>query len=269
MAYTFAAIVEQEDVDETWVPRITDKAGTVAWSRAEGSVKSFGATGMTVYRGQADKGNRLLHITDVSFTVHISDARFVAVCRKFDKGGGWVGGLTAMVVFNAVSKARAAARSHGKFLVGQMRWPWLSDVGYTEKYSWASDSKLRLVAKDGDGALILADFVLPKDVSAKAIAEHVIARAAKVRGTATPALPAYDRTSNKFALATLPGAQPAIASTAKPTSAPAAGLKEVASPNSTEATTQSAACPHCGTNAETGARFCRGCGGSLETEGAP
>src|SRR3954452_9740016 len=104
MSYTFAGIVESEDVDETWVPRITDKAGTVAWYEADGEIKSLRATGMTVHRGSTDAKSRLLQVDDVSIQVHLSAERIVVVCRKFDKGGGWVGGVTTMVVFNAVSK---------------------------------------------------------------------------------------------------------------------------------------------------------------------
>lgn len=279
--YTFVAIVEQEDVDETWVPRIVDKAGTVAWDPTEGDPKSFRATGLTVYRGSPNSDGRLLKVDDVSINVYITSARLVAVCRKFDKGGGWFGGVAAMVVFNAVSKARAAIRSHGKFLVGQMRWPWLSDVGYTEKTGWLSDNQLRVVAMDERGAWIFADFKLPKDVNARAVAERILASAAAAReAEEVPALPKYDPQSKKFALVGLPGAKKALASTAYPspdgtgTMDPAPAQLDAAP---AQLATESPAaqepipvgehppmrCGDCGKSAAEGARFCRFCGGHV------
>lgn len=209
MSYTFAAIVENEDVDETWVPRVTDKKGTVAWQPSEGTPKSFRASGLTVHRGAPDSGARLFWVADVSIEVHVTSERLVAVCRKFDKGGGWVGGAGAMIVFNAVSKARAAARSHGKFLVAQVRWPWLSDVGYAEKTSWTTDNKLRLALLDESGQRLIADFKLPKDVNAQSVASHILISAARARETPAPALPKYDAQTKQFAVANLPGAQKA------------------------------------------------------------
>ena len=93
--YAFAAIVEQEDVDETWVPKIVDKAGTVAWTAADGDVTGFVATGMTVYRGQIDQRHRLLHVDEVDIKVFVSRARIVAVCRKYDKAGAGSAALAA------------------------------------------------------------------------------------------------------------------------------------------------------------------------------
>jgi hypothetical protein len=226
--YAFAAIVEQEDVDETWVPKIVDKAGTVAWSAADGEVTGFVASGMTVYRGQIDSRHRLLHVEDVEIRVFVSRARLVAVCKKYDKGGGWIGGLGGMIVLNSISKARAAVRSHGKFLVGQMRWPWLADVGYTQKTGWSSTNKLRLVAQDGstEQEWIYVDLQLPKKANARALADAVLRSASRQRAgcehvdaedrqvLTSLTLPPFDPTAKRFAMVNLPAAKKALASTA-------------------------------------------------------
>ena len=225
--YAFAAIVEQEDVDETWVPKIIDKAGTVAWTAADGEVTGFLASGLTVYRGQIDARHRLLHVEKVEIKVFVSRARLVAVCRKYDKGGGWIGGLGGMIVLNSISKARAAVRSHGKFLVGQMRWPWLADVGYTEKSGWSSTNKLRLVAQDGStGQWIYVDLQLPKRASARELADAVLRTATRERAggeqldaedrqvLASLALPPFDPSAKRFSMVNVPAAKQALASTA-------------------------------------------------------
>ena len=49
-----------------------------------------------------------------------------------------------MITANAISKARAAIRSRGKMLVGQVRYPWIQTVGSSPKDGWASEEKLIL-----------------------------------------------------------------------------------------------------------------------------
>jgi hypothetical protein len=285
--YAFAAIVEQEDVDETWVPKIVDKAGTVAWKAADGEVTGFVASGMTVYRGQIDSRHRLLHVENVEIKVFVSRARVVAVCRKYDKGGGWIGGLGGMIVLNSISKARAAVRSHGKFLVGQMWWPWLADVGYTQKTGWSSTNKLRLVAQDGStGQWIYVDLQLPKKANARALADAILRAATRQRagcedvdaeareGLASLALPPFDPSAKRFAMVNLPAAEQALASTASlgdgvgdghgdgHAELPAAAV--AATRPSEPPVVVSAACASCYAPLHPGARFCRQCGAAVD-----
>ena len=84
----------------------------------------------------------MLRVRKVRIDFFITDARLAVACSKYDKGGGWVGGAAAMIVFNAVSKARAAIRSHGKMLAGQVRYPWLRWVASTPKTGFTSDERL-------------------------------------------------------------------------------------------------------------------------------
>ena len=68
--------------------------------------------------------------------VALTDRRFVFVNRNYDKGGGWVGfGVGAVVAAgaNAVSQRRAAERSAGKAVVGQVRHEWLRAIKYRHK----------------------------------------------------------------------------------------------------------------------------------------
>jgi hypothetical protein len=232
VSYAFAAIVEEEDVDETWVPRIIDKVGTVAWNDDDGEIYGFRASGLTVYRGDISKQARLLRLEDVDIFVSISQARIVAVCKKYDTGGGWIGGLGAMIVLNTVSKARAAMRSHGKFLVGQLRWPWLNLVGYTEKTGWLSSNQIRLSCQDGEtDSWIYIDFELPKRDKPRQIAEYILRVAAEARASypylsaeesqqlQEASLPDHVADEKQFATAKLPGTRKVKESTAYPASA--------------------------------------------------
>ena len=227
--YAFAAMVEQEDADQTWVPRIIDQGGAVAWDQADGRPTRVQASGLTVYLDQVAPKARLLSVRDVDISLYVSRARLVSVCRRFDKGGGWVGTSPLVLVFNAASIARARVRSHGKFLVGQLWWPWLSAVGYMQKTSWLEDNTLRLVAVDGFSARrLFIDFILPKREDGRRAAELVLSAATASRAThahlndderaavSRVQLPRYVARSRRFAIATIPGAHHALASTTNP-----------------------------------------------------
>jgi hypothetical protein len=127
-------------------------------------------------------GNRsMLRVRKVRIDIFITDARFVIACSKYDKGGGWVGGATAMVVFNTVSKARAALRSRGKMLAGQVRYPWLQWVASSPKTGYASEETLTLQCAAEDGTAMTLTLTFPKNIEASRIAAEIAHRAARYR----------------------------------------------------------------------------------------
>jgi hypothetical protein len=125
---------------------------------------------------------KLASVADVKINLVITDARVAFACSKFDKGGGWVGGVSSMIVLNSVSKARAAFRRRGKMLVGQVRYPWLGAVGGSEKRGWGDEERLRLVTPRPDGSKFLIDVTLPKNIDAPEVAAEIARRAARYLG---------------------------------------------------------------------------------------
>ncbi len=133
----------------------------------------------------------LIKLADVRIAVLISDARVAFGCSKFDKGGGWGGGPTALAL-NAGSRALAARRRRGKMLVGQVRYPWVSAVYASTKHGWRDSEQLRLVVVDGDARMSLT-LGLPKSTDAAAIATEVVHRAARFRLATDPELADAER----------------------------------------------------------------------------
>ena len=127
-------------------------------------------------------GNRtMLRVRKVRIDFFITDARLAVACSKYDKGGGWVGGATAMVVFNTVSKARAKLRSRGKMLAGQVRYPWLRWVASTPKTGFSSEETLILHCAAEDGTAMTLTLTLPKNIEASRVAAEIAERAARYR----------------------------------------------------------------------------------------
>lgn len=127
-------------------------------------------------------GNRtMLRVRKVRIDIFITDARFAIACSKYDKGGGWVGGATTMVVFNTVSKARAKLRSRGKMLAGQVRYPWLRWVASSPKTGYASEETLILQCAAENGTAMTLTLTLPKNIEASQVAAEIADRAARYR----------------------------------------------------------------------------------------
>jgi hypothetical protein len=125
-------------------------------------------------------GRTVIKDRKIKIDLFLTDARFALACSKYDKGGGWVGSAGVMIAANAVSKARAAIRSRGQMLVGQVRYPWIYKVGSSPKTGWASEEKLFFHETTKAGATTLT-LTLPKDVDAALVAAEVTRRLARYR----------------------------------------------------------------------------------------
>ena len=125
-------------------------------------------------------GKSVVKARKVKIDLFLTDARFALACSKYDKGGGWVGGAGMMITANAISKARAAIRSRGKMLVGQVRYPWIQTVGSSPKDGWASEEKLIFHETTKGGATTLT-LTLPKNVDSSLLAAEITRRVARYR----------------------------------------------------------------------------------------
>lgn len=125
-------------------------------------------------------GRTVIKDRKIKIDLFVTDARFALACSKYDKGGGWVGSPGMMIAANAISKARAAMRSRGKMLVGQVRYPWIQKVGSSPKTGWASEEKLIFHETTKGGATLLT-LTLPKDVDSSLVAAEVTRRLARYR----------------------------------------------------------------------------------------
>ena len=134
-----------------------------------------------------------LKVGDISAQLFVTDCRLAFACSKFDKGGGWVGGVSALAL-NAGSKVLAANRRRGKMLVGHIRYPWIQSVYAQNHVTFHYTEKLRIVVKlPGDESWTMVDFELPKDLDATALGAEIVRRAARFRLAHEPELGEEER----------------------------------------------------------------------------
>jgi hypothetical protein len=179
-----------------------DQPGIIAPDSYDGgNITSFVATAVRVFEVAAT-ARTLIKLREVRIEVYVTDGRLALACEKYDKGGGWTGfgagGVLVAVTANAVSKARAAKRSRGKVLVGQIRYPWVKAVGATSKTGFATDEAIRIeYAEKSGGSVVrkMLELTLPKNTDAKLVAQDVARRVARYRLANTPDLKPESRAS--------------------------------------------------------------------------
>ena len=121
-----------------------------------------------------------LRARDIVLELYVTDARLILVCDKYDKGGTWYGGLTALAL-TAVERGVASARTIGKTLAGHVRYEWLKQIMYYRKSGILSDEQMRIVYKDRAGTQWQIDLVLDKHVDSSLVANDIMHRAAALR----------------------------------------------------------------------------------------
>lgn len=225
-----------QSTDDTLFPVLAPSGSTrvTQVARSDGHELSFLCGGLTVTRIRGGSREQILKVTDVRICVDITDERVVIGCENYDKGGGWWGvgggGAAFALVANIVSKIRAANRSKGIALVGQVRYPWLHEVGATPPQGFFGQGAVGLAVRetpaDGD-ALVVVHLALPKEVSAPAVANAVTSRAAAWRlahdrGLAGPSRDAVENlaraprpSATTSVTYTFPSAYPVSAATAR------------------------------------------------------
>lgn len=113
-------------------------------------------------------------VEDVKIDVYITEARVVFICKKYDKGGGWGGGVAA-IALNAGSKMLAAHRRRGKALTAQMRYPWMSQVLFQTKKGFGGAEALKFMYKS-EGTVMTLQIQLDKSTDSGAMAHEIVKR---------------------------------------------------------------------------------------------
>lgn len=157
-----------------------DKDSVVLEARDGESIKRLQCKGIEI-RARDEKRPEL-KIDGIKAGMFLTDSRLAFACSKYDKGGGWIGGVGALAL-NAGSKALAAHRRKGKMLVGHIRYPWIESVHAQNGSTWRNECLRVVVRIPGLEGMAQFDFNLPRDVDAPAVASEIIRRTARFRLT--------------------------------------------------------------------------------------
>lgn len=181
MFYNPLSITEPGEPVSFAYPSITEDL-TLAWDVLDGHINGpFYATraDVQILDPSRNEFRQLAEIKDVRIECYMSEARLAMMCRKYDKGGGWVGGPGALVL-NAGSKIIAANRRRGKALAGHLRYPWLSKVLFHNRQGFLDSEILRLIYHS-EGATMYLELTLDSSFNSGAIAYEIVQRTLSYR----------------------------------------------------------------------------------------
>lgn len=143
------------DTAEPWLFPSLDAGGALSTEDGDGTPVVMRAKNVRLEReGRKGWEPVLKHLPSAS-EVYVTGSRLVAVCRDYNKGGGWVGGgslvshaLAAGV--NAVSKSRARGEIAGSAFALQIRYLWMRQVASMPPGNFLDDAHLVFAMKDGE-----------------------------------------------------------------------------------------------------------------------
>src|SRR4051794_15666780 len=187
MSFDIVTIRGVDTYDDWLYPTLSDDGAAfpIATDGTDGpNITVLRASKLEVHTSTPAGLDLILSRSDIKIDVLITDCRLAFYCERYDKGGGWVGTPGAMLISNAVSKTRAAIRSRGKVLVGQVRYPWVAATAAQSKTSWLTEEMLRLMVRERENGgirTLLLDLTLRKAHDAASAAQEVAVRAARHR----------------------------------------------------------------------------------------
>jgi hypothetical protein len=145
--------------------------------RDGGNIQTIRANAVLLTRN----GAQSTRVRKVKITVFITDARVAIACSKYDKGSTWYGNTGLVLILNAATKSAAAIRRHGKMLVGQVRYPWIQNIGSTRRQGFNTHERLVIEAKSDQATTMRMTLSLPNSVDASLVAAEIARRAARFR----------------------------------------------------------------------------------------
>lgn len=183
MTYNVLAVCENGEETFPLYPVLNDDILVTGEALDGGFGEPIQVSRVVIRRRVGNGYKTVMETKDLAFQVWITASRVVFYCKKFEKGGGWVGwglgGLAVAVVANSVSHAIAAKRRKGKALVGNLRYPWVSNVMFSPRAGFGTENDVRISFVDGtEDSRPECDitFSIERHNDANRVARHIVDR---------------------------------------------------------------------------------------------
>jgi hypothetical protein len=183
MSYNAMSIVQTGAAATVLYPSIDDDRQIIPEPLDGQFDPPFQVSMVSVRRKVGNKWVSELQTKDLSFQVWITGSRVLLYCRNFDKGATWVGfnlsGLAVAAVGTAISKGMAAGRRRGKALVGNIRYPWITKVGFAPRAGMGTRETVTIHYIDGTDPTkpeCSLTIHLANHVDANRTARHIVER---------------------------------------------------------------------------------------------
>jgi hypothetical protein len=129
------AIRTAQDVDGRLYPVLGDQGAEYPMELEEldGSVQRVKLSGLGLSEYHSKGLKTILTLKDVPVELFITEARVVIACEQWNRGSRYWGiglGATTALVHNTVNRVREARQRRGALMLGQIRYAWITEVGF-------------------------------------------------------------------------------------------------------------------------------------------
>ena len=194
--YPFLFLANSAEPSHPYIFANINEDKTLCLEPEDGEVLRIRMTGLYVSMRKKGEKQFAKAISDTAcsdYVLYVTDDRIAVINPKYnkDRSAGWIGigDLSTMMIASVLTYAergiRAALRQE-KAHAGQIRYEWISSIGYDHKVKFLDNETLRITYEDHQNTVWLVDlYINTKDADAESLANMILKKAAGIRASMT------------------------------------------------------------------------------------
>lgn len=194
--YPFLFLANSAEPSHPYIFANINEDKTLCLEPEDGEVLRIRMTGLSVFmrkKGEKEYAKAISDPACSDYVLYVTDDRIAVINPKYnkDRSAGWIGigDLSTMMIASVLTYAergiRAALRQE-KAHAGQIRYEWISSIGYDHKVKFLDNETLRITYKDHQSTVWLVDlYINTKDADAETLANRILKKAVRIRASMT------------------------------------------------------------------------------------
>lgn len=194
--YPFLFLANSAEQAHPYIFANINEDKTLCLEPEDGEVLRIRMTGLSVSMRKKGEKQFAKAISDPAcsdYVLYVTDDRIAVINPKYnkDRSAGWIGigDLSTMMIASVLTYAERGVRAvlrQEKAHAGQIRYEWISSIGYDHKVKFLDNETLRITYKDHQNTVWLVDlYVNTKDADAESLANMILKKAAGIRASMT------------------------------------------------------------------------------------
>lgn len=194
--YPFLFLANSAEPAHPYIFANINEDKTLCLEPEDGEVLRIRMTGLYVSMRKKGEKQFAKAISDTAcsdYVLYVTDDRIAVINPKYnkDRSAGWIGigDLSTMMIASVLTYAERGVRAvlrQEKAHAGQIRYEWISSIGYDHKVKFLDDETLRITYEDHQNTVWLVDlYINTKDADAESLANMILKKAAGIRASMT------------------------------------------------------------------------------------
>lgn len=194
--YPFLFLANSAEPSHPYIFANINEDKTLCLEPEDGEVLRIRMTGLSVSMRKKGEKQFAKAISDPAcsdYVLYVTDDRIAVINPKYnkDRSAGWIGigDLSTMMIASVLTYAERGVRAvlrQEKAHAGQIRYEWISSIGYDHKVKFLDNETLRITYKDHQNTVWLVDlYINTKDADAESLANMILKKAAGIRASMT------------------------------------------------------------------------------------